>query len=106
MLLLSKMCPPAKSETLLAFPGMGTWTPAFSLFFFFPIFTSAVVDVLSGNKPVRDWRCLCSLPKGSSHLGTRNLSGLNGEMVVATAGLCLSAINKDSQVGCKGESLG
>lgn len=51
---------------------------------------------------MRGWRCLCGLPGGSSCLGTRSLSGLNGEMVVATAGLCLWAINKDLQVGCKG----
>lgn len=55
-----------------------------------------------GNKPVRGWRCLCNLPGRSSRLGTRNLSGLNGEMVMATAGLCLWPINKDLQVDCKG----
>lgn len=48
--------------------------------------------------------CVCCLPGGNSSLGTRNFSGLNGEMV-ATAGLCLWAINKDSQVDCKGLRL-
>lgn len=74
----------------------------------FFIFPSPIVHVLSGNKSARGWRCVCSLPGGSSFLGTRSMSGLNGDTVGAGRSWTLSLGYKQglasASVGCKGRA--
>lgn len=82
------------------FPWDGNFVSCYLHVFF--IFLSTIVDVLSGNRSIRDWRYLCSLPGGSSLLGPRSVSDLNGDIVgAAGAGLCPWATNRDFKYFCR-----